>query len=685
MNSRTFFLIFLMFLTLNISNIFSQTQQPPKTIYELFHLKPGGCRILSSDKMQIDVLMEVESMSDEKRETVRNDLSPILVDYRPLFNRPAELTAIYQKKEAMAVFNNENYIFKENDLYGLKNAQNYPIIRAKFNAIIPDEKNGFVAYENQFCNYYSMTGQKLLKSDYYFIKRTPKNTFIVQNKAGYGVILSNNNFIISPGFLDIDFVSKDKIMFYWLQKTEDSGFYLSENAKDTIQLNDKGMLQILDADHWIYAGRLINIKTKKFLICELEYFIEIVSPELHLAKISDSKTRLKYLIDFDGNLITNQPFKDIYGFDKKIVGIGVIKDEKGKSRYYNDLYGIIDSKGKWLINPAYRSLYYINDSLIIARDKNDLCGIINAKSNIAIPFKYKDFNKINESHVLGVISKDGEINSEVIRLSDRKIIKTGLHYTRLYSTELCNGTIYLATEKKNECALNGNFEPVCPCYERIFYESDKNSLIGTNFSQNGIVTESHYFDCKGNRRSFTIQGKSYNNFMSYNRISPDLEHVLISSDTGYFITSKGKVVENNGHWQSIEYSNSKDLFKTMKYGGKYGIINSEGETVLPCVFEYVGTFDKNSGLASYDLNDKQKGLLTNDGEFLFGTLYLETIELGFNLFRVKKNEKWGVVTRKGKVIVPVSYSNIRLTGGIIIAQSGNVTDKFDIAGNRIAF
>jgi hypothetical protein len=677
-------IVLLLVLCLGITAAFGQTPKQPKTIYEFFHLKPGGCKLSGADI--IDVAMEAISMveyEEEKPNIEPEDLNKVMAQYKPLFKRNSETISRYQKPRKYTTFKNGNFIYAENNLYGLKNMKKEIIIPAKFHTLIPDGDNGFVAFENQFCNYYSNMGQKILKTDYYYIKHTPKNTFIVQTDKGYGVISADNKFIIQPGAENIDAENNNGKLYYWIEKNEDIKYYLSENLRDTFYFGEKMFVTFIDADYWKSLGRLINVKTKKYLICESDYSIDILNPKYHIASITENKTQQQYLINFNGNLINTKPFKSIYPYYNRnitIAGITMV-DEKSKSS--SDLFGIINLKGAWVVKPQYLRLDFFNDTLIIAQDKTQLYGIISTKNKIIVPFKYNSINKINESIALGVIQQNGEYISDVIHLPDNKIIKSGLPYYNINETELCGNSIFIGQGKKLECALNENFEALIPKgYYRIFYGPDKNSFLGKNFT-NGDITESHLFDCKGNIKSFNINGKEYNSFIYYNQLSEDLYHLLINNNTGYFVTSKGKTVFNNSRWQDIEYSNAKDLYMTMIFGGKYGIINSEGETVIPTIFEYISPFDTITGLARYNYDDLQKGFITSDGELLFGTEYLETNELGFGLFQVMKNKSWGVVNQKGEIIVPVEYSSIKLKGGTIWAKTGSKFQVFDIKGNQI--
>jgi hypothetical protein len=80
---------------------------------------------------------------------------------------------------------------------------------------------------------------------------------------------------------------------------------------------------------------------------------------------------------------------------------------------------------------------------------------------------------------------------------------------------------------------------------------------------------------------------------------------------GSFTDSKGTFLFNKQFERVNEYSEG---LASVQQNGKWGYINTQGEQVLPCVYDYAGGFSE--GLA-----------------------------------RVEQNGKWSVINTEGKVIV----------------------------------
>lgn len=666
---------------------FGQAPQQPKavtTIYKMFGLKEGGCEI-SVEAPEI-VSMEGVSIAayEEPEQPVVADINSIMGKYTPLFKRSDALVEKYENKQKPATFANGFYLFQSNHLYGLKDAQHKIIIPAKFSQVIPDGKNGFVAYEAQWCNYYSKTGQKLLNKDYYSVKRTEKNTFIVQTSKGCGILLANNTVLVAPEYKEIEGVLQNGFFYYWLEKKDGTGFWLPETGKGAIPVNSRDYITFLNKDYWEVAGSLVNIRTHRKLICESGYYTKILSAKLGLAAIHDRKTEAYYLMDFSGRVISETPFQDLYYWEEYNCITAVVS--KGGPSYYSDSQrsGLLNTKGNWMIPAVYKSINFINKKLITVRDEKNKLGVIDFANKVVIPFKYDEINKINGDSILATVFVNNEVKADLISLSKNVVLQSGLPYKDIRSTPLCDSSIYIAEGRSGECFLNSKLEMLGPgWFSRIFYGADNNTILAQNFARDGNSRDSRLFDCSGKVKPLEVNGKLYNEFYEYKQVSPDLMHILVSSDEGYFVSSAGKVTRDDHHWQDIRYSNAKDLFSTMVYGGKFGFINSEGETVIPPVFEYIGVFDELDGLAPYNYDNNQKGFITTDGELLFGTTYMETQRLGLGLFKVKNGDRWGVINREGKVIVPVACNRVALSGGIIRIEADGETIYFDIAGNRI--
>lgn len=656
-----------------------------RTIYQELHLTPGGCKLSFFETVMEEGIADFSPERTPEKESSGPSLLSIINESRPLFKLTSPFANLYATETRPdIIMSNGNVVFKENGLYGLKTNAGKIIIQPSFKYIIPDGKKGFVGYKAAVCNYYDLNGKKYFNTDYYFIQPTTINTFIVQTATGFGVVDALKKTLIKPAFYKINTFS-DKGQFYYKIYTEaDKTFFLSQRAKDTIRVSmPHGDPTILSGGYWKTDAGLVDTKTNKSVICEPRFYTEVLSAENQLASVShDDK---KYLINFKGVLLGKESFKGIYSFQKNGLSIASIESPTDKNTYFRaSLWGVIDSKGNWVIKPVYSWLNFINDDLLEGGYKREGGAIISKTGKVLTDFKYNNIRIVNDSMLLAVVETKDTIQSDLIRIRDLKIIRKDLPYRSISKNELCTSENYIAELKKGECWLNEKLEPILPhVYSRLFYGPNRTSIIGSNFFKDRSGSESQLYDCNGVIKKFTIDGKIYDTFDSYTYVDKDLGHVLLTDGTGYFILPDGRTVANNSHWQDIKKGNNKDLFITMIYGGKFGIVNSEGTTVIPPVFEYISPYDPETGLAGYNFNDKQKGYLTKEGELLFDLLYEDCEWLGKGLFKVKKHNNWGVVNRENKIIIPVENEHIELNGGIILAGNDSNPKKYTLTGEDI--
>jgi hypothetical protein len=142
-----------------------------------------------------------------------------------------------------------------------------------------------------------------------------------------------------------------------------------------------------------------------------------------------------------------------------------------------------------------------------------------------------------------------------------------------------------------------------------------------------------------------------------------------------FIDSTGKEVI------PIIYSSiGIDVFKgglaAVKLNGQYGYINEKGETVIPFQFDDANSFDEDYAIV--ELNHK-KGVVDKKGKIVIPTKYEEVKHDGFSegLLAVKLNGKWGYVNQKNEVVVKFNYDYVEsFSEGLSLVNKGGKFSAF---------
>lgn len=116
--------------------------------------------------------------------------------------------------------------------------------------------------------------------------------------------------------------------------------------------------------------------------------------------------------------------------------------------------------------------------------------------------------------------------------------------------------------------------------------------------------------------------------------------------------------------------------------GKWGLIDSIGREVIPCIYEEVSYYQE--GLVPAKLNGVW-GVLNRSNKWVIQPKY-ENVSLFIDgMARVKQNSKYGTIDRSGKIIVPISYDRIGLIGDerIVISTIGDKSGILNWAGNTV--
>ncbi|WP_298903901.1 WG repeat-containing protein [uncultured Psychroserpens sp.] len=98
---------------------------------------------------------------------------------------------------------------------------------------------------------------------------------------------------------------------------------------------------------------------------------------------------------------------------------------------------------------------------------------------------------------------------------------------------------------------------------------------------------------------------------------------------------------------------------SVKKNNRYGVINENNDVIIP--FDvYRSHFVFTHGLSKFSLNHGKYGLINTKGEIVIPQIYdtIEYVVLG-RYFRVKKDGKSGIVNLEGKEIIPPKYSFVQ--------------------------
>lgn len=317
-------------------------------------------------------------------------------------------------------------------------------------------------------------------------------------------------------------------------------------------------------------------------------------------------------IDKDSNVVIPFIFKFLNPFDSAGMALAQIGDKQG----------FININCDTIVPFIYDDLGVFNIGLARA-EWNGKTGFINRKGETEIAFKYDEAHgfidcgvaQVSENKKWGFINTEGEIIIPLIYSDVDYHSKDSL----LFAIKNGKWAIFNHFGKQKSDFI----------YDEIYGTSNNFDYFNEKYLFNGLLLVR-----KGNQ---------------YRYLNRDLE---IVADFGYY--SKADPITENG-------------FAIVKKDN-YGIINSKGEIVVPCIYpkiehpgkEYQGFYDD-----FYIYKNGKVGLLNREAKPITDITY-NSFECDYSyvngnyhtLFVAKKNNKCGLIGSNGEIILPIEYDEI---------------------------
>lgn len=182
---------------------------------------------------------------------------------------------------------------------------------------------------------------------------TPWGTF-VENNGGAGFVNRRGEYIFGPGNYDPVAGSLNDFVGLASLKNKDSGKF------GVIDLNDGTAVIPFDYDEIAFLGNsriLLKQDNKKYVVdekngavlAELPAATRLLPFGVESYTWSIDKNKVYRIIDTDGAVLYTAPAKAISDASPFRNGLTVVKQ--------GDVYGIMDTKGNWLIQPRYKEIH----------------------------------------------------------------------------------------------------------------------------------------------------------------------------------------------------------------------------------------------------------------------------------------------------------------------------------------
>lgn len=261
------------------------------------------------------------------------------------------------------------------------------------------------------------TGKEVYKYTLDDINVLDNNVFYIKNSSG-----KNKYFIIKNDKVVYESSDYKRIRVENLNSNIAIG--IKEDASiDYINIIDKKVINNDESIKYTYSDGVILKEQYNFNAKKIMYTIYTPSKEFGTfsdLKPYDNKYINGYLkiktendkyefVNKKGNVITKKEYEELSDFNKN--GYAIVSND--------NLYGVIDSKGKEIIDEKYDEIIFLNDNLFknvkkISKNElfifkeNNKYGIINSDGKVVIKANYDDFDTITTKYPIIEGTYNGE-------------------------------------------------------------------------------------------------------------------------------------------------------------------------------------------------------------------------------------------------------------------------------------
>lgn len=550
----------------------------------------------------------------------------------------------------------------------------------------------------------------------YDIENKKEYYFIVSKHHKYGILSASNKYIMPIKYDNINYFgtnylyieNHEKQALFTLEGKQITPF-IYDNIKEIYPLYNNSVLFIASINH----KKGIIDSLGNILIPFLYETLTLIEKErdslVYIEAYLQETDSIPFYFDIKGNSINKPFFPNYVSFEKN--GSCGYTNEKEKiiiSYQYNfpflkdDAYfnekgfiilstfeqeAIINTRNEIIVPFIYNTIEFDKKNILVTQYNKS--GILDTKGNIILPVIYDKIEKVNNFYQ---ITKD---NKQALINQNGKFIVPLIYYR----IEKTTNNMYIVTKQGDAKIIDSTGKAL------------------TNFHFNLINSINNYIFSGYNNKKFihfTIDGKilfktkSPNNiyFDGYKDVIYTIQHnnLLVYNDKGKFLGKNICIKENiiyNQYYIAVstkEYINTfkEDNYNSVFYDltyieGKYGLIDSLGNIIIPFIYDNISKnddgyvlailsdkkylFDKNGksiipqeytahnhfsdGLIAVSIDNKW-GFMNQNEKLVINMEYDLVSDFDENKAVVYKNEKCGIIDTSGKMIVPIIYEGLEI-------------------------
>lgn len=326
---------------------------------------------------------------------------------------------------------------------------------------------------------------------------------------------------------------------------------------------------------------LIDLSGKVLLDCNYDNIEPIIGVNNSLITTKDGK---KGLVSTTGSIIIENEYSQISALTDKYEDGYIVKNDEGK-------FGVVGTNKKILLPIEYNDIKHVySDNTYVAKQDSDW-QIINVEEETAKDINYDDVKSINNKHIIvkssdkyGIITVDGETKIEP------QYNNLAYIYQNYYIAQRDNTYGVINVENETKIDFTYNYLNYIKSANMIEGESDRieTDLFDSSFNLklSGIVSEI-------NTDKGYIKVRIDSEYKYYNFKFEEKKNTEILTNNTLFLSKKngkyGYVDKNNVVVVNYIYDDATEQndsgYVAVKKDGKWGTINSKGETIVEPKYE----------------------------------------------------------------------------------------------------
>lgn len=551
------------------------------------------------------------------------------------------------------------------------------LLPASFDRI---EKSGvyWLATQNNKTRYYDMAGKSLLPATYTSMGYLDGDRFDVEQQGRWGIYSRSAGKLIIPCIYEaidycggcgrapeyvlakkggkwgvIDFKGNLLVPFqydhnHWRMRSDNWVLSFSRNqhpivynlaAKKEYLLADDEQAEVLSNGCFVWnqngKASLVNASGKQVLPPEYE---SITSPERGVYAVITPYVIIEQqglfgLADTSGKIVL-PPFSSR---PLAFYGETIAASEKG-------LYSLYNNKGEKLINAAFSDLEWLEAPQVLIVRKEGRYGFY--YSGYLSPIIYEgitDFRFPEKDNYYLEVEQDGW--KGLVNLRGNVVVPCQFESIKAFDT---SGERIAVAGPKGQGLYDTSGKQLIPAtYQYLF------TLENSNLLEAVAVSEERYstiYTLSGTKLEARVlkTGIIGNQLLTQ---QPDSSYQLRDLRTG-------RITPLKWHYVSSHHKNEKLIAVAGQYEGPWQLFNIHSGSLLPGSYSYISFLE--NGYCRVTTKDLKEGVLNSNGQEVIPCVYNEIStfnKYGIAAIRQENNDscKYGFIDTTGRIIVPLSY------------------------------